>query len=219
MLKLRMALYELHQAPRTWNVNLDVLLPSLGFKRSSSEHVVYVRQNSNAQLVVGVYVDDLVITGSNCDDIRLFKKKMAAAFKTSDLGLLHYYLGIEVKQSTSGISLSQGVDAAKIPEKSGMEGCNPCQVPMEARLKLSKFSSEPSVDATTYRSIGESLRYLVNTRPDLAFAVGYVSRFLEDPREDHLAAVKHILRYVAGSKNWGVWFSRKVEKEAHLRVQ
>lgn len=97
MLKLRMALYELHQAPRAWNVNLDVLLPSLGFKRSSSEHVVYVRRNGNAQLVVGVYVDDLVITDSNCDDIMLFKKKMAIAFKTSDLGLLHYYLGIEVK--------------------------------------------------------------------------------------------------------------------------
>ena len=72
------------------------------------------------------------------------------------------------------------------------------------RLKLSKFSSEPLVDATAYRSIVGSLRYLVNTRPDLAFAVGYVSRFLEEPREDHLVAVKHILRYVEGTKNWGL---------------
>ena len=57
---------------------------------------------------------------------------------------------------------------------------------------------------------------MVNTRPDLAFAVGYVSRFLEEPREDHLMSVKHILRYVEGTKNWGLWFSRKKEKEAHL---
>jgi hypothetical protein len=50
---------------------------------------------------------------------------------------------------------------------------------------------------------------LVNTRPDLAFAVGYVSHFLEEPQEDHLAAVKKILRYVAGTYNWGLWFGRK----------
>jgi hypothetical protein len=53
------------------------------------------------------------------------------------------------------------------------------------------------------------LRYLVNTRPDLAFVVGYVSHFLEEPREDHLAAVKKILCYVAGTYNWGLWFDRK----------
>jgi hypothetical protein len=128
--------------------------------------------------VVGVYVDDLVITGASCEDIKLFKKEMAAAFKMSDLGLLHYYLGIEVRQGAGGISLSQGAYAVKLLEKSGMAGCNPNQVPMEARLKLSKESTAPLVDATAYRSIVGSLRYLVNTCPDLAFSVGYVSRFL-----------------------------------------
>jgi hypothetical protein len=68
---------------------------------------------------------------------------------------------------------------------------------------------QPLVDATTYRSIIESLRFLVNTRPNLAFAVGYVSHFSEEPREDHLTAVKRILLYVAGTSNWGLWFSRK----------
>ena len=166
--------------------------------------------------MVDVYVDDLVITGASCDDIKRFKKQMGDAFKMSDLGLLHYYLGIEVKQGPSGISLSQGAYAAKILEKTGMAGCNPRQVPMETRLKLSKLSTEPLVDATEYRSIVGSLRYLVNTRPDLAFSVGYVSRFLEEPHEDHLAAVKHILRYITGTMNWGLWFGRKKEKEAQL---
>jgi hypothetical protein len=80
---------------------------------------------------------------------------------------------------------------------------------MEARLMLSKQSTEPLVDATMYRSIIRSLRYLVNTHPDLAFSIGYVSRFLEEPREDHLAAVKRILGYVVGTRNWGLWFGRK----------
>jgi hypothetical protein len=106
---------------------------------------------------------------------------MAAAFKMSDLGLLHYYLGIEVKHSVSGISHSQGAYTMKILERSGMTGCNMCHVPMEALLKLSKQSTQLLVDATAYRSIVGSLRYLVNTHPDLAFTVGYVSHFLEEP--------------------------------------
>jgi hypothetical protein len=88
--------------------------------------------------VVGVYVDDLIITGSDRDNIRSFKEEMVAVFKMSDLSLLYYYLDIEVKQSASGISLSQGAYVMKILERSDMTGCNPCHVPMEARLKLSK---------------------------------------------------------------------------------
>jgi hypothetical protein len=168
------------------------------------------------QLVVEVYINDLIITGSDCDNIRSFKEEMVAAFKMSDIGLLHYYLGIEVKQSVSGILLSQGACSMKILERSDMTACNPCHVPMEAHLKLSKQSTQPLVDATTYRSIVWSLRNLVNTRPDLAFAVGYVSHFLEEPREDHLVVVKKVLYYVVGTYNWGLWFGQKKGNRALL---
>jgi hypothetical protein len=168
------------------------------------------------QLVVGVYVDNLIITDSDRDNIRSFKEEMAAVFKMSDLGLLHYYLSIDVKQGASGILLSQGAYAMKILEWSGMTGCNPCHVPMEARLKLSKQSTQPLVDAIAYQSIVGSLRYLVNTHPNLTFPVGYVSHFLEEPREDHLAAVKKILRYVAGTCNWELWFDRKKRNQVLL---
>jgi hypothetical protein len=163
------------------------------------------------QLVVGVYIDDLIIIDSDRDNIKSFKEEMAAAFKMSDLSLLHYYLGIEVKQSASGISLSQGAYMMKILERSGMTGCSLCHVPLEARLKLRKQITQPLVDDTAYQSIIGSLRYLVNTRPDFTFAVGYVSHFLEEPREDHLATVKKILRYVVSTYNWGLWFDRKKE--------
>jgi hypothetical protein len=161
------------------------------------------------QLVVGVYVDDHIIIGSDRDNIRSFKEEMAATFKMSNLGLLHYYLIIEVKQSVSGVSLSQCAYAMKIVKRSDMTGCNPCHVPIEACLKLSKQSTQPLVDVTAYQSIIRSLRYLVNTHPNLAFVVVYVSHFLEEPREDHLAAVKKFLRYVTGNCNWGLWFDRE----------
>jgi hypothetical protein len=216
VLKLKKKLYGLHQVPQAWNAKLDDTLLSLGFRRTPSEHTIYVWRNGNVQLVVGVYVDDLIITGSDRDNIRLFKEKMVAAFKMSNLGLLHCYLGIEVKQSAGGISLSQGAYAMKILERSDMTGCNPCHVAMKARLKLSKQSMQPLVDDIAYQSIIGCLRYLVNTRPDLAFIVGYVSHFLEEPREDHLAAVKKILCYVAGTCNWGLWLDRKKGKQTLL---
>jgi hypothetical protein len=80
--------------------------------------------------VVRVYVDDIIITGSDHDIIRSFKEEMKTAFKMSDLGLLHYYHDIEVKQSVSGISLSQCAYTMKILERSDMTGCNPWHVPM-----------------------------------------------------------------------------------------
>ncbi|CAA7391865.1 unnamed protein product [Spirodela intermedia] len=214
--KLKKALYGLHQAPRAWNAKLDETLLSFRFRRSPLEHAIYTKRNGEAQLVVGVYVDDLVIIGTSCDDIKQFKKEMADAFRMNDLGLLHYYLGIEVRQSAGGTSINQVAYAAKILERSGMAGCNPCQVLMATRMKLSKRSTEPLVDATAYRSIVRSLRYLVNTRLDLAFAVGYVSHFLEEPRKDHLAAVKQILRYVVGTKSWGLKYERKKEEQVQL---
>src|SRR6266508_4581044 len=121
----------------------------------------------------------------------------------SDLGALSFYLDIKVKQGTDGITLSQSAYATRILNNAGMTSCNPVHVPMEPRFKLSKESSAHAVDATEYRSIVGSLRYLVNTRPDLAYLVGYVSRFMEKPTTEHLAAVKRILRYIAGTLNYG----------------
>jgi hypothetical protein len=80
-----------------------------------------------------------------------------------------------------------------------LSSCNPCVSPMESRLKLSKQSTAEAVDATEYRSLIRVLRYLLHTRPDMAFSVGYLSRFMKGPHSDHLPAVKRLLRYVAGT--------------------
>jgi hypothetical protein len=102
----------------------------LGFIKCNADHAIYCRDSKGERLIVGVYVDDLVITGSSNKSIQKFKQEMSTVFRMSDLGLLTYYLGIEVKQSDEGISLSQGSYAKKILEKGGLLNCNPCQVPM-----------------------------------------------------------------------------------------
>ena len=99
--------------------------------------------------------------------------------------MLSYYLGIEVRQGKEALTLDQSAYASKLLERSGMAECKSCVTPLEEGLELTKASIAAKVDATLYRSIVGGLRYLVHTRPDIAFAVGYVSRFMEDPREDH----------------------------------
>jgi hypothetical protein len=97
VLCLDKALYGLRQAQRAWNSNLDETLATIGFSHSASEHAVYTRGKGASQLLVGVYVDNLIITGNNADEITTFKQQMCSRFKMSDLGLLSFYLGIEVK--------------------------------------------------------------------------------------------------------------------------
>ncbi|XP_062213636.1 secreted RxLR effector protein 161-like [Phragmites australis] len=136
-------------------------------------------------------------------------------FKMSDLSLLSFYLGIGVRQSPKGITLSQATHAEKILSKVGMEGCNPTCIPMESHCMLSQVSSAPLTDATTSRSIISSLCYLVHTCLDISFSAGYLSRFMESLTTEHLTAVKKILRYIVGTLHFGCCYSRKT-KEARL---
>ena len=131
--------------------------------------------------MVAVYVDDLLITWSSLNMIVDFKRDMAAKFDMTDLGMLSYYLGIEVIQRKGSIVLSQEKYAKKILEEAGMKGCNSTHIPMDAGLKLSKAEKENGVDETEYRRNIGCLRYLIHTRPDLACSIGILSRYMHSP--------------------------------------
>jgi hypothetical protein len=147
----------------------------MGFKQSAHEAAVYWQGSGHNVLLVGVYVDDLIITGAEEQKVEVFKAQMKKAFDISDLGLLCFYLGIQERQDASGITLRQTHYAKRILELGGMTGCNPAHTPME-KLKLSRESTAEEVDPTHYRRLIGSLRYLVHTWPDIAFVVGYMSR-------------------------------------------
>jgi hypothetical protein len=169
VLKLSKALYGLRQAPRAWNVKLDSSLQNMGFTRCRSEHGMYTRGAGEARVVDGVYVDDLIITGADPAVVQAFKDEMQQIFRMSDLGLLSFYLGIEVKQGGRSISLGQAAYARKLLVKAGMEICNSCSTPMEVRLHLSTKGTTEEVDATMYRSLVGSLRYLIHTCSEHGF--------------------------------------------------
>ena len=196
MYRLRKVLYGLRQAPRARNAKLDATLKEMGFQQGTGRAV----------LLVGVYVDDLIIAGGDTEDVEKFKAAMKQRLDMSDLGLLSFYLGIEVRQDASGIRLRQAYYAERILDLGDTAGCNPAHTPMEEKLKLSRNSEEEEVDPTHYRRLVGSLLYLVHTWPDLAFAVGYVSRFMERPMVEHLQAIKRVLRYVARMLDYGLHY-------------
>jgi hypothetical protein len=136
VLKLSKALYGLKQAPRAWNTKLDKTLKQLGFSKCASEPAVYKRGIGKSAVILGVYVDDLIVTGADISEIEKFKRQMTTQFEMSDLGLLSFYLGIEVDQHSDYVTIRQSNYARKILTQFGMADCNPSKVPMDPGLKL-----------------------------------------------------------------------------------
>ncbi|XP_014492682.1 uncharacterized protein LOC106755098 [Vigna radiata var. radiata] len=183
-------------------------MSSIGFEKCVSEHGVYVqcyKKNEKADMViVCLYVDDLLITGSSVQKIVDFKLQMLQEFEISDLGQLSYFLGIEFTKTDEGILMHQSRYALDMLTKFNMLHCNPANTPTEMGVKLEKDLEEEVVDPTKYRRMVGSLRYLCNTRPDISYSVGLVSRFMQNPRISHLNAIKRILRYLKGTTKYGI---------------
>ena len=214
VLKLKKALYGLKQAPRAWNYKLDCVLRSMGFIRSVGDQEVYILKNVQDKLLVGVYVDDLIITGSNTEGIEEFKTSMKTQFEMTDFGLLNSYLGIEVIQEETEIKMCQASYALKVLDEFNMKECNPAKTPMEYRLKLNREGEGEEVDSTYYRKLIGCLRYLTLTRPDLIFSVSYLSRFMSKPHSNHMSAAKRVLRYVKGTTDYGLMY--KSHKDSRI---
>lgn len=136
---------------------------------------------------------------------------MKLEFDMSDLGKMKYFLGVEVHQSCEGIHLCQRKYAGEVLERFGMGGCNPVKNPIVPGTKLVKEGGEVSVNSTLFKQLIGSLMYLSVTRPDIAFVVCLLSKFMADPKVSHMAAAKRVLRYVKGSVNLGVFYGRGAE--------
>lgn len=194
-------------------MKLDKSMRGLGFTRCSQEQAVYTRSNGLDAVIVGVYVDDLIVTDASKDEIKVFKQQMKNEFEMSDLGLLSYYLGIEVHQKRDCVTLRQSAYAWKVLLQFGMADYNMTKCPMEPKLHLRKDSEGTVVDPTEFRRVVGCLRYLAHTRLDLSYAVGMVSRYMVKPTTMHHQAIKHILRYVKGTINFGLAYGIEHEKE------
>jgi hypothetical protein len=203
---LKKALYGLKQARRAWYTRLDNHLLSLGFKRSMNEVTFYVKHVDGHKLIVSVYVDDLLITGDKEQLVEEFKTNIKDKFEMNELGLLTYFLGMEVTQSDQGYFLYKKCFSLKILNNFAMANCKPVSTPMIQGQKLIKEDRAPKTDGKAYRSLVGSLLYLTATRPDILFAVNYLSRFMQNPSQIHFLAAKRVLRYLKGTVGFGMHF-------------
>jgi hypothetical protein len=201
--KLKKALYRLKQAPRAWYGRIDSFRTSLGFTKSKADSNLYFKVMNDEPMILLLYVDDLFLTGEE-NLITECKKKLSSEFEMKDLGLMHYFLGLEVWQSPERIFLNQGKNAVEILKRFDMLECKSMNTPMEAKLKLLVDTSSELIDATLYRQIIGSLMYLTNTRPDICFAVNTLSQFLVEPKHVHLVVAKHVMRYLKGRLDCGL---------------
>ena len=144
-------------------MKIDKYLTDHGFQQSPSDANLYIKHTSDDILFVVVYVDDLIITGSSAHLIHGIKQDLCNTFDMTDLGLLHYCLGVEVWQIENNIFVSQSKYARNLVERFRMQDCKPTTTPMEPGLKLSAQSSSPLVDETLFRQLVGSLIYLTAT--------------------------------------------------------
>ncbi len=189
---------------------------SLGFEQSQADPCIFVKRHPGGELsIIAVYVDDLIIMTTTTEEMQMIKTSLNKNFKMKDLGILHFCFGTGVEQSEDGIKLSQKQYIEKMLERYGMQDANPVSTPMDLNVKLTIDDGQSNpVDQVRYQSIVGSLLYAAMvTRPDIAQAVGVLSRFNSAPTEAHLTAAKRVLRYLKGTINLTLQYKKTENTE------
>ena len=208
--KLRKSIYGLKQAGRAWFEKINAALVRMDFTPLDSDHCVYVRRQGDDVLYIVLYVDDLLLIGSSLVEVKQLKVDLSARFEMTDLGEAEYVLGLQITRNRRArtLSLCQSDYIRRLLERYGMSQCNKAPTPLPTGLRLSKNDcpavqpAEPLlVDGKhTYASVVGAIMYaMLGTRPDLAFAIGLLTRFNSNPGKSHVGALKRVLRYLKGS--------------------
>ena len=181
------------------------MVQEFGITRSTSNHFVFYHHISLGQCIyLIVYVDDIVITGSDQDDIQKLKQHIFSHFQTKDLRKLKYFLGIEIAQFNSDVVMSQKKYVLDILEEIGMLDCKPADTHMDPNIRLVPGQAEPLRDPRRYPRLVRRLNYLTITRLNISFPVSVVSHFLQSPCDSHWDVVIYILHFSKGTPNQGV---------------
>ena len=206
--KLERALYGLKQAPRAWYDTLSAFMIKANLHPLKSDHAVFV--NKARTLYIAVYVDDILIFGSDSQEISTLKEQLHQRFNMTDLGPAHMYLGMEITRdyTSNTLSLNQQKYIQVVLNRFKMTDCNPVSTPMETGIKLSKrIDIATPFEKNQYQKLIGCLEYAaMATRPDITFAVHSLAQFSSNPDTIHFNAAKRILRYLKGSLNFGLVF-------------
>lgn len=213
--RLQRALYGLKQSPRAWFGRFSMAMKKYGFQQSNSDHTLFLKHQKGKVTVLIIYVDDMIITGDDTEEITKIQRQLGTEFEMKNLGGLKYFLGIEVARSNEGIFISQRKYVLDLLFEVGMLDCKPVDTPTIQNQKLGGDSDSAPTNKEQYQKLVGKLIYLSHTRPDIAYAVSVVSQYMQNPSEVHMDAVIRILRYLKYAPGRGLMFC----KNNHLNVE
>uniref|UniRef100_A0A2N9GP84 Integrase catalytic domain-containing protein n=1 Tax=Fagus sylvatica TaxID=28930 RepID=A0A2N9GP84_FAGSY len=205
--KLLKSIYGLKQAPRAWFESFTSQLLHLGFTASTADSSLFVYKHQTVIAYLLLYVDDIVLTSNTPAYLDQLIAQLSSVFDLKDLGPLHYFLGLQVTRSSSGLYLNQAKYTHDLLKKHNMLTSKSAKSPSCPNTRLSLHEGDPLPDPHGYRSLVGALHYLTFTRPDISFSVHQVCQYMSAPTTVHLAAAKRILRYLQGTLHHGIAFT------------
>ncbi|KAL0418133.1 UNVERIFIED_CONTAM: Retrovirus-related Pol polyprotein from transposon TNT 1-94 [Sesamum radiatum] len=214
---LKKSLYGLKQSPRQWNKKFDNFMKTLMFHKSAYDPCLYFKFVNNAPIFLVLYVDDMLIASPDLSMIEKLQNDLRKTFEMKDLGNAKKILGMTIDRDrkTSSIFLNQKAYVISVLEKFSMINAKSSSVPLAPHFQLSKDQSPKSdsekklMEKVPYsNAIGSVMYLMVCTRPDIAYAVSCLSRYMSNAGPPHWEALKWLLRYLSGSANTGIKFSR-----------
>lgn len=202
---LKKSLYGLRQAPRAWFDKFSDFLLEYGFFCSSTDPSLFIYHQQQHTILLLLYVDDIVLTGSSSQMLSTLIQSLSLKFHMKDLGPLHYFLGIEVKQNSDHLFLCQTKYASDLLTRAYMSESKPIATPLSLKQVIMQQDSIALTNPTEYRSLVGALQYLTLTRPDIAYATNLLCQKLQTPTVADLARLKRVLRYIKGTINLGLF--------------
>ncbi|GJX91980.1 ribonuclease H-like domain-containing protein [Tanacetum coccineum] len=189
-----------------------------GFVQSKFDYSLFTKNSDNVCIILLVYVDDIVVTRNNLNEIKKFKQFLKSKFQIKDLGKLKYFLGIEVLDNKDGICLSQRKYCLKLLHKFGLLAAKYVDTPLPENATLNHTESDDDhllVNVSNYQRLVGKLIYLTNTRLDIAYDVHCLSQCMHSLLNSHLDAALRVLRYLKGSPGSGI----QINKTGNLKLR
>lgn len=201
VLKLNRALYGLKEAPKCWNETFDKFAKNNGFLRSKSNVCLYVKDD----VLMLLYVDDILLVGSETSDV---VKNLKQEFNVKDMGDISTYLGIEFKRTDEKMEISQCNMINKVLQKFSMENCKGACTPLEPNFQVSAEEELELVDVPFRELIGSLMYISLGSRPDITYAVSFLSRYLDKPNKKVWIGAKRVLRYLQQTKHMSMVYKK-----------
>ena len=205
---LHKSLYGLKQAPRAWHAKLKEELEAIGFAPSAADPALFIK-SSDTPIYLLTYVDDILVITRDKQALIDTKASIMGVFEARDMGEASCFLGMDIVRDRDArtITLSQHRLTSDLLTKYGMEECKALLCPLSTSTKLSKDGEPLDRNNFAYSQLVGSLMYLsVCTRPDISQAVGALARYMAEPTVAHWQAAKGVLRYIAGTSDFGITF-------------